>query len=352
VRLLVVDDDAVFRDELAELLRDDGHSAVAVPSVAKALQALEHEEADVVLTDLKMPRQGGLELLREVRQRWPRTLVVVVTGFASVDTALDAMKHGAFDYVRKPFRLEQIRETLRLAAAEHEFEAPPEARRDPVREALALAESGRHDVLFFGEPAPRPGPHITVRPLEASEPFRLVGETEAFALEHPNAAVVLAGAEQLLAGHRLEEIVGILDRLRDTLAGHGPLRVGFDARRLLPAAAAAVGGAVAGDATHVTLDAVANPIRRRVLQRLADGPASFGDAMAAAGLDDSPKMSFHLRRLVEAGLVRHEAEHYRLSGRGEAAVRLLSDAAFLPPADDSANLAFADRSRGRPDDRP
>ena len=359
MRVLVVDDDAVFREELSELLRDDGHAVDSAPSVPKATEALEHREYDLVLTDLKMPRHGGLELLREVRHRWPRTLVVVVTGYASVETALDAMKLGAFDYVRKPFRIEQVRETLRLAAQEHEFESPADARRDPLREARSLAASGRHEVLLLGEAPPDPTPRLHVAPLDPADLVVLRQQVVDFVAGHPDAAVVLTGVERLLARHRLEDVVHLLDQLRGDLAGHGPLRVGFNPRRVPPSAAIAVGSAVASDETHGTLEALANPIRRKVLERLALGPGSFGEVMAAAGLDDSPKMSFHLKRLTEAGLLLHEDERYRLTARGDAAVGLLSGAAFLPPASTEGNLAFPRAApasgekpaRGKPDPR-
>ncbi|MCI4370740.1 MAG: response regulator, partial [Thermoplasmata archaeon] len=332
MRILVVDDDAVFREELSGLLRDEQHAVTEAPSVAKALESLEHDAFDVVLTDLKMPRQTGLDLLRETRARWPRTLVVMLTGYATVETALDAMKSGAFDYIRKPFRVDQVRETLRLAAQEQEFDSPAEARRDPVREAESLAAGGRHDVLFLGDPAPKPGPHLHVGPLAPENPVGIAERSEAFLAEHGNAAVVLSGVEELLARHRLEDVVNLLDRLRTDLAGHGPLRVGFNPRRVSPAAAVALGSAVSAGETHGTLEALANPIRRRSLQRLAEGPASFGAVLEASGVDDSPKLSFHLRKLVDAGLVLHDGDTYRLTTRGEAGVRLLRDATFLPPS--------------------
>jgi DNA-binding response OmpR family regulator len=343
VRVLVVDDDAVFREELSELLRDERHTVASAPSVVKAIEALEHDEYDVVLTDLKMPRQSGLDLLREVRSRWPRTLVVVVTGFATVETALGAMKLGAFDYLRKPFRIEQVRETLRLVAQERDFESPPEAYRDPVREARSLAAAGEHEVLFFGDPAPEPAPHLTVQPLEPENLMGLADRADSFLAEHPNGAVVVAGVERMLEDHRLEDVVAVLDRLRSTLAGHGPLRVAFNPRRVTSSVAAALGDAVAAEETHTALEVLANPIRRKVLQRLAEAPAAFGDAMEAAGLDDSPKMAFHLRKLVDSGFVLHEGETYRLTTRGEAGVRLLRDATFLPPRGNSGNLAFPGR---------
>jgi CheY-like chemotaxis protein len=343
VRILVVDDDRVFREELAELLRDDHHEVSAEGSVAKATEQLESSEFDVVLTDLKMPRQGGLDLLRLVRSRWPRTFVVMVTGFATVETALEAMKLGAFDYIRKPFRIEQVRETLRLVAQEREFDAPGELRRDPFQEARDLAVHGRHEVLFFGEPPASPAPHVTIVPLDPESLIGLTDRTSSFVADHANAAVVVAGAERLLERHKLEDVVGAFDRLRGLVAGHGPLRVGFNPRRLPPASAVALGASVSGDEVHETLEALASPIRRKALHRLAESAASFGELMRAAGLDDSPKMSFHLRRLVDSGLVAHGDDEYRLTPRGEASVQLLRDATFLPPPSEASNLAFPKR---------
>jgi hypothetical protein len=202
-------------------------------------------------------------------------------------------------------------------------------------------------VLFFGDPGAEPEPHLHVEPLDPENPVRLVERSDAFLAEYPNGAIVLSGVERLLEHHRLEDIVGVLDRLRRDLTGHGPLRVSFNPRRVTRSVAVALGSAVSADETHATLEALANPIRRKVLQRLAEAPASFGELMHAAGLGDSPKMSFHLRKLLDAGLVLHEAEKYRLTTRGEAGVRLLSDATFLPPAGDTGNLVFPKHLSGR-----
>lgn len=347
MRILVVDDDSTFRQELADLLVEDGHSVASAPNAPKALEVLAGQEVDVVLTDLKMPRQSGLELLKEIRHRWPRTLVVMITGYATVESALEAMKLGAFDYIRKPFRAEQVQETLRLVAQEHAFESPSDSFRDPVREAKSLASEGGHDVLLLGPYPASTEAHLTVEEYDPTQPVQLVDRVAAFIAGHPKAAVVVAGVDRMVGTHRLEDVVTVLDRLRRELDGHGPLRVGFNPRRISETAATALAGAVAKDATDSTLEALASPIRRSVLHRLGEGPASFGDAMQSTGLVDSPKLSFHLRRLVDAGLVTHENEQYRLTGRGEAAVRLLLAVNFLPPTNSDQNLAFAARKEPR-----
>lgn len=341
MRILVVDDDAVFREELAELLRDESHTVDVAPSVAKGIERLEQEEVDLVLTDLKMPRHGGLELLREVKSRWPRTLVVLVTGYASVDTALEAMKAGAFDYVRKPFRIEQLRATLELAGQQRSFASPHLANREPLAEARELAREGECEVLFVAESPPRPLPHLHFERLDPGGADRLLDRVREFVGQHPRSAVVIAGIEPMLERHRLEEVLETLDRLRELMRGHGPLRVGFDPGRVSAEVATAVGGSVAAEETQGTLEAIANPTRRKALQRLTSAPARFGDLMAAAGLDDTPKMSFHVRKLVEAGLLVHEGELYRLTSRGAAVLQLMADATLLPPPDPTGNRAFA-----------
>ena len=348
MRILVVDDDPVFRQELSDLLVEDGHAVASAASAPKALEVLEGGEMDVVLTDLKMPRQSGLELLREVRHRWPRTLVVMITGYATVETALEAMKLGAFDYIRKPFRAEQVQETLRLVAQEHAFESTAGAARDPLREARGLASAGQHEVLLLGPYPPSTEDHLSVESYDPAQPVQVAERVESYVATHPKAAVVVAGIERMTETHRLEDVVALLDRLREDLAGHGPLRVAFNPRRMSETAATALAGAVAKDATDSTLEALASPIRRGVLHRLSEGPATFGDAMQSTGLVDSPKLSFHLRRLVDAGLVTHQDEQYRLTGRGEAAVRLLLAVSLLPPTGPDQNLVFMSRKDARP----
>lgn len=347
MRLLVVDDDAVFREELGDLLEQDGHEVATAPNVAKGLEQLEAAEFDVVFTDLKMPRQSGLDLLRETRRRWPRTLVVVVTGFATVETAIEAMKLGAFDYVRKPFQLEQLQQTLEFARQEHAFATARELGRDAEETARALATDSAHAVLFLGDRPPDGASHVVFERLDERNPSQIVHLASSFVHEHPAGSVVVAGAERLLLGHRLEEIVAILEKTREALEGHGSLRVGFDPKKVSAAAAIALAGAVTSKETHETLEALANPIRRQILRRLAEGPAGFSEAMKAAGLDDSPKMSFHMRKLLDGGLALHEEGTYRLTERGKAASTIVQEVAFLPPGEERANLAFPARKRGR-----
>ncbi len=105
---MVVDDHRQARESMAEVLRAAGHHVVCCSSAPEALQALEQESFDCILTDLKMPGMNGVEFIIHLEQRRLGVQVVMVTAHASVATAVEAMRHGAFDYIEKPFGVDQL----------------------------------------------------------------------------------------------------------------------------------------------------------------------------------------------------------------------------------------------------
>ena len=107
-RVLVVDDNARARQSMADVLKTAGHEVFACSSGREALQLLDKEALDVIVTDLQMPGMTGLELIRALEARKFDGQVAMVTAFASVEAAVDAMRHGAFDFIEKPFDAEQL----------------------------------------------------------------------------------------------------------------------------------------------------------------------------------------------------------------------------------------------------
>jgi DNA-binding NtrC family response regulator len=107
-RILIVDDEANARTALAELLRDEGYAVETAADGFKALPKLEELAPDVVVTDLKMPGLNGLELMQKLRERDPEAVVIVMTAFGAVDSAVQAMKQGAADYLTKPVNVDEL----------------------------------------------------------------------------------------------------------------------------------------------------------------------------------------------------------------------------------------------------
>ncbi len=107
-RILVVDDEKVIRDMLADFLSMEGFAVRTAEDGAAALHELTRGSYDLVISDLKMPRMGGIALLDEISKSAPDALTVIMTGFGTVETAIDAMKRGAYDYVLKPFKVDEV----------------------------------------------------------------------------------------------------------------------------------------------------------------------------------------------------------------------------------------------------
>jgi ATP-dependent Lon protease len=114
-RILIVDDEEIARKNLTRVLTREEYEVIAAANGEGALGELEKGEFDVVLTDLRMGRVGGMDLLDRIRIRYPDTRIIMITGFASVPSAIEAMQKGAFHYISKPFQLDEVRDTVRKA---------------------------------------------------------------------------------------------------------------------------------------------------------------------------------------------------------------------------------------------
>src|SRR5262245_37353651 len=106
--ILIVDDERSMREFLAIYLRREGHRVEAAAGGTEGLATLKTREFDVVITDLRMPDVGGLQILSESKRLHPDTQVIVVTAFATTETAIAAMKAGAYDYLTKPFKVDEV----------------------------------------------------------------------------------------------------------------------------------------------------------------------------------------------------------------------------------------------------
>ncbi len=113
--LLVVDDDPYVLESLAALLKEFGYQVNTCPHAADALEKLQKQRYDVVLTDIKMPGITGIELLRRIRDIDTQTPVILLTAFAELDVAVDAVKRGAFDFITKPFNPEYLAHAVERA---------------------------------------------------------------------------------------------------------------------------------------------------------------------------------------------------------------------------------------------
>ena len=111
-RVLVVDDERSMRDLLAIMLKQAGHDVALAEGGAEAIATLKREPFDLIVTDLRMREVDGLAVLRAAKEHSPQTVVLVITAFASTETAVEAMKLGAYDYITKPFKMDEVKLTI------------------------------------------------------------------------------------------------------------------------------------------------------------------------------------------------------------------------------------------------
>jgi DNA-binding NtrC family response regulator len=114
-RILIIDDDPAMVSVISEICHERGHQTIAFNSGQKAIENLANHSPQLVITDLKMDKVGGLDILRECREVLPQTPVIVITAYAKVESALEAMKLGAYDYIAKPFKVDELQLTIQRA---------------------------------------------------------------------------------------------------------------------------------------------------------------------------------------------------------------------------------------------
>jgi DNA-binding NtrC family response regulator len=114
-KILIVDDESEMRIALNTALKRGGYRLDSAENGQIALEKIDDEQFDLVITDVKMPKMNGLELLRAVKERSPQTKVIMMTAYGDIDNAVETMKSGAFDYLLKPFSAEVLDATVNRA---------------------------------------------------------------------------------------------------------------------------------------------------------------------------------------------------------------------------------------------
>ena len=113
--ILVVEDEEIARKNLDHILKKEGYDVIAVDSGVKALPLLESKTFDLVITDYRMSRVDGIQVLEKSRKYQPHTEVIMITGYATVDSAVAALKEGAYHYIAKPYKTDEVRKIVREA---------------------------------------------------------------------------------------------------------------------------------------------------------------------------------------------------------------------------------------------
>jgi DNA-binding NtrC family response regulator len=133
LNLLIVDDERSIREACREVAQSLGFTAYSADSAEHAFRLLDGQPFDAVLLDLRLPGAGGLDALRRIKERRPDAVVIVVTGYGTVQSAVQAMKNGAYDYVTKPFSLDELKLLLERVASHLKLKSENRMLREKVK---------------------------------------------------------------------------------------------------------------------------------------------------------------------------------------------------------------------------
>ncbi|HYC61580.1 MAG TPA: sigma-54 dependent transcriptional regulator [Thermoanaerobaculia bacterium] len=148
MRILIVDDEEVLRDVLEVVLRREGFDVLSAASGEEALNALDGEEVDLVILDVMLPGISGIDTLRAIRISNPQLPVIVITASSSIDGAIEAMKHGAFHYIPKPFRNEEVVLTVNKALEQRRLSRENERLKSDLSEKFSYANIiGKSEIM-------------------------------------------------------------------------------------------------------------------------------------------------------------------------------------------------------------
>jgi DNA-binding NtrC family response regulator len=138
MNILIIDDEEVLQDILTVLIRKEGHTPITASTGEEGLAVLEREEIDLILLDLMLPGMHGMEVLRQVRQRNTDVVVVMITAFSSIESAIEAMREGAFHYIPKPFKNEEVLLTIRKGLEQRRLTSENRSLREQLRQRFAF----------------------------------------------------------------------------------------------------------------------------------------------------------------------------------------------------------------------
>ncbi len=189
LNLMIIDDERAIREVCKEVAQSMGFNSFVADSAEHGYRMLETQNIDVVLLDLRLPGAGGLEALHQIKARRPDAVIVVVTGYGTVQSAVQAMKNGAYDYVTKPFSMEELRLLLERVAGHLKLKTENRILREKVKSKqgfggivgrapemeklyriIAKAAHSTHPVLILGESGT--GKEMVARSIHFSGPYR------------------------------------------------------------------------------------------------------------------------------------------------------------------------------------
>ena len=328
-KIMFVDDDPSILDAAKTAIESYGYEVITAKSGEECLEKV--RDANLVFLDIKMPGMDGIEVLKKIKERDESLPVIMITAYATVDTAIEAMKLGAFDYIRKPFAIEELEGSILAALEEIKFD-----------KLKRLNFEGENNLKRFKKMVKdREGICITKNPdkVEGIGNVRTVSLVEGWEPRDIEAVkdeieknmaesmpVLMMDVEYLIKKNPVEKVRNFLKWLyKISLANKSALIFHTDFGDMNEENADEIRELIADIRLGLFSESISNYLRRKVIQLLSNGEKySFTKIAQKLNIKDNPKLSFHLKKLKDDGVIdQDEDKRYFLSDAGKEIADIL-----------------------------
>jgi DNA-binding response OmpR family regulator len=349
MNILVVDDDEVLRRELSKWLSREGNDVTSAGSGATAVEMVKNQDFNLIFTDLKMPGMSGMDVLKAVKKLRPNVHMVIITAYGTIDTAVEAMKIGADDFICKPFEMEQLQSVIRNVGKTIEFEkqikrinlVEEQKSKDPFEFFKSVVRDGkglcitqqnpknirkRYDLqnisMLWLTPDQTGGSCIHPKKI-----YELKLTINSFFMDNPGGAVFFDGIEALIKESSWEIVRKFIQEVSNTALNN-------KSRFVISTKPHVIEGSELAELKHLISkpyiqlmsESFSSPIRRDIVRFLSHhGSSSFTRILKEVKLKDAPKLSFHLKRMTNDRILQKtEKKGYTLTIRGKSAAEFLT----------------------------
>jgi len=320
MKILFVDDDPGILEAAKTALELYGYDVITASSGKECLKKL--KDADIVFLDIKMPEMNGIEVLKEIKKRDKSLPVIMITAYATVDTAIEAMKEGAFDYIRKPFDVEELRASLLAAIEDIKFKKKEFYGEDAIEKFKKLGGG----IYIARKPA---NIEATFIPMEKDLKIRDMEEIKKDVEEkiEKNKAIMVLDLEYMIReyGMKAKEFIEWLNKIATSynckLIMSAKLGMLDEKRRV------ELQEIMTDIHLNILTDSISNYLRRKIIDILAKGGKySFTKIAQEIKIKDNPKLSFHLKKLKDDGVISQDEEkRYYLTPLGKEIAEFIED---------------------------
>ncbi|MFX1283416.1 MAG: response regulator [Promethearchaeota archaeon] len=342
MRILIVDDNTTFLETMSNILLLDQHEILTATSAEEALKIIVDEKFDLLLTDLKMGDLSGVDLIREINKKGIDLISVVITGYGSIDSAVEAMKTGAYDYLLKPFEVSPLKEKIKEVQKELEirknYSFSPLVNKQILQD-YALEGTLReyeHPFLIISNEDPqkivneyeikntfaiRLGFTKEVNEIPPTKLHLIHHRIEEFVRTHEKGTIIFKGVEELFQVHTWSHFKGFIDGL-----SHCILDSNCSLIFLIDEKDNTISQPLVHDALSLLsiqafdniISLISHPLRKDIINLLKSRvKLNFNKILEELQVESSSSFAFHIKKLVQEDILEKDNNLYYLTSRGQ-----------------------------------